>query len=102
MHKREAMLKAATHKFRPIFMTSMAAVLGMLPMAMGRGLGSEIRASIGVGSVGGMVVSSILSLYFIPLLYILVGQTDRSQDKKTHKLEAEMPSEPVPAPDSEL
>lgn len=82
LHKREAMLKAAGAKFRPICMTSIAAVLGMLPMALGRGLGSEIRASIGVGSVGGMVVSSVLSLYFIPLLYILVGQTDRRQDRR--------------------
>jgi len=102
MHKREAMLKASVHKFRPIFMTSMAAVLGMLPMAVGRGLGSEIRASIGVGSVGGMIVSSILSLYFIPLFYILVGQTDRRQEKKRHKIEDETPAETAPAPDTDL
>ena len=89
MHKREAMLKAATHKFRPILMTSIAAVMGMLPMATGSGLGSEIRASIGIGSVGGMVVSSVLSLYFIPLLYIMVGQSDKRQDLKRHRLEAE-------------
>ena len=81
LHKREAIMKAAVHKFRPILMTSVAAVFGMIPMAVGRGLGSEIRASIGVGSVGGMVVSSLLSLYFIPLFYTLVGQSDRRQDR---------------------
>lgn len=85
LHKRDAMLKAATNKFRPILMTTLAAVLGMLPMALGRGLGSEIRASIGVGSVGGMLVSGVLSLYFIPLFYILVGQSDRRQDRKHHQ-----------------
>ncbi len=81
LHKREAVMTAAVHKFRPILMTSVAAVFGMIPMAVGRGLGSEIRASIGVGSVGGMVVSSLLSLYFIPLFYTLVGQSDRRQDR---------------------
>ncbi|MFH0878452.1 MAG: efflux RND transporter permease subunit [Lentisphaerota bacterium] len=86
MHKREAMLKASVHKFRPIFMTSIAAVLGMLPMALGSGLGSEIRASIGVGSVGGMIVSSLLSLYFIPLFYMLVGKSDKRQDRQTQKI----------------
>lgn len=98
LHKREAMLKAAVDKFRPICMTSIAAVLGMLPMALGSGLGSEIRASIGIGSVGGMVVSSLLSLYFIPLLYILVGQTDRRQDRHRAKMEEKAaPAPPVQA-----
>lgn len=96
LHKRDAMFKAAGDKFRPICMTSIAAVLGMLPMALGSGLGSEIRASIGIGSVGGMVVSSLLSLYFIPLLYILVGQTDRRQDRRRARAEAE-PAAPPPA-----
>ena len=89
MHKHEAMLKAAVHKFRPILMTSIAALMGMLPMATGTGLGSEIRASIGIGSVGGMLVSSVLSLFFIPLLYIMVGQSDKRQDIKRHRAEIE-------------
>lgn len=76
MHRREAILQAAADKFRPIFMTSIATTLGMLPMALGRGLGSEIRANCGVGAVGGMVVSSLLSLYFVPLLYMVMGRRD--------------------------
>jgi HAE1 family hydrophobic/amphiphilic exporter-1 len=75
--KRQALLLASRRKFRPIVMTSLAAVLGMLPMAMGSGLGSELRASIGIGSVGGMVVSTLLSLYFIPALYLVAGQRNR-------------------------
>jgi HAE1 family hydrophobic/amphiphilic exporter-1 len=82
MHRREAILQAAADKFRPIFMTSIAATLGMLPMALGRGLGSEIRANCGVGAVGGMVVSSLLSLYFVPLLYMVMGR----RDTKPHPL----------------
>ena len=64
-----AMLKAVEEKFRPIVMTSIASVAGMLPMAFGSGLGSELRASCGVGVVGGLTVASLLTLYVIPALY---------------------------------
>ncbi len=50
-------------------MSCAAALFGMLPMAVGGGLGSELRQSIGIGSVGGILVSSLVSLYFIPALY---------------------------------
>ena len=64
-----AMRRAAENKFRPIVMTSIAAVIGMLPMALGGGLGSELRASCGVGVAGGLAVASVLTLYVIPALY---------------------------------
>ena len=63
---RELLLLAAAREFRPILMSMFAALFGMFPMAFGTGLGSELRAGIGVGAVGGILVSSILSLYFIP------------------------------------
>lgn len=66
-----AMLLATESKFRPIVMTSIASVAGMLPMAFGSGLGSELRASCGVGVVGGLLLSSLLTLYVIPALYFL-------------------------------
>jgi len=69
--KADAIVQAANNKFRPILMTSLANILGMLPMATGRGLGSEMRASCGVGAVGGLVLASAVSLYFIPLLYAM-------------------------------
>lgn len=59
---------AARAKFRPILMSCAAALFGMLPMAIGGGLGSELRQSMGIGSVGGILVSSLVSLYFIPAL----------------------------------
>lgn len=66
---RAAIAKAAEVKFRPILMSCAAALFGMLPMAVGGGLGSELRQSIGIGSVGGILLSSLVSLYFIPALY---------------------------------
>ena len=70
-HPHRAMLLAAESKFRPIVMTSIASVAGMLPMAFGTGLGSELRASCGVGVVGGLLISSLLTLYVIPALYFM-------------------------------
>lgn len=67
----DAMLQAVQNKFRPIVMTSIAAVAGMLPMALGTGLGSELRASCGVGVAGGLTIASILTLYVIPAFYFL-------------------------------
>ena len=72
MAPRAATLKASAAKFRPVLMSSAASLFGMLPMALGSGLGSELRAAIGIGSVGGILVSAIVSLYLIPALTSLV------------------------------
>ena len=65
---REAVRRAAATRFRPILMSCVAALFGMLPMAFSGGFGAELRQSIGIGSVGGILVSSLVSLYFIPCL----------------------------------
>jgi len=80
--KADAILRAATEEFRPILMISLASILGMLPMALGRGLGSEMRASCGIGAVGGLIVASAISLYFVPLAYLIVSGR-RSHDGLT-------------------
>lgn len=67
----EAVLLASKIVFRPILMTSIAATLGIVPMAFGTGLGSELRSSCGMGIVGGLVSSTILSLTVIPMGYLL-------------------------------
>jgi len=69
--RHRAMIGAACERFRPIIMVTIAAVLGMLPLALGRGIGAEIRNGVGVASVGGILVSGVLSLVVVPILYDL-------------------------------
>lgn len=77
----EAMLVAAPKKFRPIIMTSLAAVIGMIPMALGQGLGSEMRVPCGIASAGGIAFSAILTLYFIPMIFLLFTKRTKSPNK---------------------
>ena len=82
---REAMLAAVGNKFRPILMTSIAAVLGIVPMAFGAGIGSETRASCGIAVIGGLVSSTILALYVIPALYILFSRKPKKNEPEESK-----------------
>ncbi|MCR5413137.1 MAG: efflux RND transporter permease subunit [Kiritimatiellae bacterium] len=82
---RDAIAAATRSKFRPILMSCAAALFGMLPMALGGGLGSELRQSIGIGSVGGILLSSLVSLYFIPALYsALFARRSRTEVAAVH------------------
>ena len=71
MPLKEAVLEACSLRLRPIFMTTLSTILGMMPIALGIGEGAELRQSMGVVLVGGLTTSTLLTLIVVPLLYLL-------------------------------
>jgi multidrug efflux pump len=72
-----AVLEAARERFRPIMMTTFAALLGAVPLAIATGPGSELRRPLGIAIIGGLVVSQVLTLYTTPIIYLLLDKLHR-------------------------
>ena len=70
----EAILQACLLRFRPIMMTTLAALFGALPLALGHGDGSEMRTPLGISIVGGLILSQLLTLYTTPVVYVYLDR----------------------------
>jgi multidrug efflux pump len=93
----EAIYEACLLRFRPIMMTTMAALLGGLPLALGSGIGSELRRPLGISMVGGLLLSQVLTLYTTPVIYIYFDRLAKKASAWRTGRSAEGAPESVPA-----
>ena len=93
----EAIYQACLLRFRPILMTTMAALLGAVPLALGQGTGSELRRPLGITIIGGLIVSQILTLYTTPVIYLFFDKVARKLAAFRNRPRAQSGMEPSPA-----
>jgi multidrug efflux pump len=82
---REAIFQACLLRFRPILMTTLAALLGALPLMIGTGVGSELRHPLGITMVGGLLLSQLLTLYTTPVIYLWMDSLSKTVTQKWAK-----------------
>jgi multidrug efflux pump len=97
MPPEDAIYQACLLRFRPIMMTTMAALFGGLPLALGRGTGSELRHPLGITIVGGLLLSQLLTLYTTPVVYLFFDRLARKLTR--YRVGNPIAAESVPATD---
>ncbi len=93
----QGIFEACQMRLRPILMTTFAALLGALPLALGTGVGSELRRPLGIAVVGGLVVSQVLTLYTTPVVYLFLDNLrQRFLRRHKHPMRPDLPVSPAP------
>ncbi len=77
----DAIVQACLLRFRPIMMTTLAALFGALPLAIESGTGSELRFPLGISIIGGLLLSQLLTLYTTPVIYLALDRINRSLER---------------------
>jgi multidrug efflux pump len=99
---RDAIYQACLLRFRPILMTTMAALLSALPLMLGTGVGSELRHPLGLTMVGGLLVSQVLTLFTTPVIYLMFDDLSRRTRERFAKIQGDREDDPAgegPAPE---
>jgi multidrug efflux pump subunit AcrB len=96
---RDAIYQAAMLRFRPIMMTTFAAILGAVPLVVASGEGSELRRPLGITIIGGLIVSQVLTLLTTPVVYLYMDRWRRRRGGQSHLSRlASGPQQPEPGP----
>src|SRR6185369_14205681 len=93
----EATLKAVHLRFRPILMTSIAFILGVLPLVISSGAGSASQRAIGTGVMGGMITATVLAVFFVPVFFVVVRRVFKGSDRQRKMYAHEIDAAPKPA-----
>jgi multidrug efflux pump len=95
MSANEAIVQACLLRFRPIMMTTLAALFGALPLAVESGTGAELRFPLGISIIGGLLLSQLLTLYTTPVIYLALDRISRRIEKAVPPVGPELPSPPA-------